>query len=58
MTAMTVNRLNNKAPGRGERKTVRALGYGLEDVIEAIQDPDPDDFQVSTAAHSPRIPGV
>lgn len=40
------------------KRTVRALGYGLQDVVEAVQDLTPGDFRGSTAAHSPPVPGV
>ncbi len=39
-------------------KTANALGYGLEDIVEAVGDLEEGDFVSSRPAHSPPIPGV
>lgn len=36
----------------------RALGYGLEDIVEAVQALEPGDFVKSETAHSPANPRV
>lgn len=43
---------------RTAEDTARALGYGLEDIVEAVQDLEPGDFVSSSPAHSPPVPGV
>lgn len=39
-------------------KNAMSLGYGLQDVVDAVQDLLPEDFVNSRPAHSPPIPGV
>ena len=36
----------------------RALGYSLQDIVEAVQDLEPGDFVKSEPSHSPPVPGV
>lgn len=43
--------------GTAERSAM-SLGYGLQDVVDAVQDLLPEDFVSSSPAHSPPIPGV
>ena len=38
---------------RAAIKGARALGYSLEDIVEAVQDLEPGDFVKSETAHSP-----
>jgi motility quorum-sensing regulator/GCU-specific mRNA interferase toxin len=39
-------------------KSAHALGYSLEDIVEALQDLEPGDFIKSETAHSPPNPKV
>ncbi len=39
-------------------KNAKDLGYGLQDIVEAVQDLEPGDFVSSSPAHSPPVPGV
>lgn len=38
--------------------SAKALGYSLEDVVDAVQDLLPEDFVKSDPAHSPPVSGV
>lgn len=43
---------------RTAEETAMSLGYGLQDVVDAVQDLLREDFVSSSPAHSPPIPGV
>ena len=43
---------------RTAEETAMSLGYGLQDVVDAVQDLLPEDFEVSSPAHSPPVQGV
>lgn len=43
---------------RTAESTARALGYGLQDVVDAVQDLERRDFVKSAPAHSPPVAGV
>lgn len=43
---------------RTAENNAKDLGYGLQDIVEAIQDLEPGDFVSSNPAHSPPVPGV
>lgn len=43
---------------RTAESTARKLGYGLQDIVDAVQDLRPSDFVSSSPAHSPPVPGV
>lgn len=43
---------------RTAETTARVLGYGLRDIVDAVQDLEPGDFVSSSPAHSPPVPGV
>jgi motility quorum-sensing regulator/GCU-specific mRNA interferase toxin len=43
---------------RTAENTARKLGYGLQDIVDAVQDLRVGDFVSSSPAHSPPIPGV
>ncbi len=43
---------------RTAQDSANLLGYGLQDIVDAVQDLLPQDFVKSSPAHSPPIPGV
>ena len=43
---------------RSAETAARALGYGLHDIVEAVQDLEKGDFVSSSSAHSPPVPGI
>ena len=43
---------------RKAEESARALGFGLQDIVQAVQDLQRSDFVASSPAHSPPIPGV
>lgn len=43
---------------RTAETTARKLGYGLQDVVDAVQELRASDFVSSSPAHSPAVPGV
>ncbi len=43
---------------RKATQDAQALGYSLQEVVDAVQDLEPGDFVKSEPAHSPSIPGV
>lgn len=43
---------------RTAETNARELGYGLQDIVDAVQDLEPEDFVSSSPAHSPPVPGV
>ena len=43
---------------RTAETSARRLGFGLQDIVDAVQDLAPRDFISSSPAHSPPVPGV
>ena len=43
---------------RKATQDAQALGYSLQDVVEAVQDLEPGDFVKSEPAHNPPVPGI
>jgi motility quorum-sensing regulator/GCU-specific mRNA interferase toxin len=43
---------------RTAEESARALGFSLQDIVQAVQDLRRSDFAGSSPAHSPPVPGV